>query len=43
MLQPLALINKNRQKMILTGPPKAIFRGGEGTASHNLVADHCVA
>ena len=43
MLWPLALINKNRQKTILTGLPKAIFfRGGEGAVPHNIVPDHCV-
>ena len=38
MVQPLALINKNRRKTILTGLPKAIFRGGGGAVPYNLVA-----
>ena len=42
MLQPLALINENHWKTILTGLPKAIFHGGGGAVPHNLVADHCM-
>ena len=42
MLQPLALINENHQKTILTGLPKALFYGGGGAVPHNLVADYCM-